>query len=338
VEHDPFPAPLGYPGFLRQLKERIEAARLRTLQRANSALVQLYWEVGRAILERQERDGWGSGVIRRLAADLQAAFPDSRGFSRRNLSYMRRLAASWGRDQIVQPVAARLSWRHHQVLLDRLSEPTLRQWYAEQAGRQGWSSRVLSHQIQTELHRRLGQAVTNFQTTLPPPQSDLAQGLLKDNYLFDFLGIGSLRSERELEAALTAKVRDLLLELGRGFAFVGSQVPLEVDGETFRLDLLFFHLELRGYVVIELKTGRFRPGDLGQLGFYLTAVDELLRRPEDRPTIGLLLCQEHSRVVAEYALRSHRAPMGVARHGQSPELPPGFPTAEEWQERLGEGT
>ena len=327
--------PDDYPGFLEGLKDRIQAARSRAVARANAELVRLYWEIGRAILEKQERDGWGSGVIRRLAADLQAAFPGSRGFSSRNLLYMRRLAASWEPEAIVQPVAAQLSWRHHQVLLDRLSGPDLRQWYAALAGRNGWSSRVLAHQIQARLHERLGQAQTNFPETLPAAQSDLAQDLLKDPYVFDFLGLGPRLTERELESALVDRVRDLLLELGRGFAFVGSQVPLEVDGELFHLDLLFFHLELRCFVVIELKTGRFRPADLGQLGFYLAAADELLRRPEDGPSIGLLLCREHSRVVAEYALRGQRAPMGVARHTQEPELPRGFPSPEEWQERLG---
>jgi predicted nuclease of restriction endonuclease-like (RecB) superfamily len=271
-------APDSYAEFLAGLKSCIQAAQLRASVAVNRELVLLYWQIGRDILERQQRESWGAKVIDRLAADLKREFPDMKGFSVRNLKYMRRFAEVWNEDEIVQQVAAQLPWFHNCVLLDKVADTDERIWYARAAIHHGWSRAVLVHQIESDLRRRQGKAITNFDRALPPPQSDLAQEVTKDPYNFDFLTLGEEARERDLEHGLLEHLRKFLLELGVGFAFVGSQYPLTVGGEEFRIDLLFYHLKLRCYVVIDLKTVPFQPEFAGKMNFYLSAVNSLLRR------------------------------------------------------------
>lgn len=278
-------------------------------------------------------------MIDRLAHDLRTAFPEMKGFSPRNLKYMRAFAEAWPDAEIVQQVAAQLPWGHNLVLLDRLKAPTERLAYARAAIEYGWSRNVLNIHIETRLLERTGKAVTNFDQRLPAPQSDLAIESLKDPYRFDFLGLGEKAQEREIEKALVQHVTDFLLELGAGFAFVGRQVLLNVGGEEFFIDLLFYHLKLRCYVVIELKAGKFQPEHLGQLGFYLTAVDRQVKHAQDNPSIGLLLCKSKNKVVAEYALGDKSQPMGIAEYKLVESLPQelqtGLPTIEQIERELG---
>ena len=267
------PTPEGYADWLNDLKIRIHSARQRASLAVNRELVLLYWQIGRDILARQAEQGWGAKVIERLAHDLRAAFPDMKGFSRANLMYMRAFAEAWPDAEVVQQAVGQLPWGHNLVLLTRLKQPAQRLAYAHAAIEHGWSRSVLNIHIETRLLERTGQAVTNFKERLPAPGSDLARQSLKDPYLFDFLDVGKEAAEREIESALVKHITQFLLELGAGFAFVGRQVHLEVGGDDFFIDLLFYHLKLRCYVVVELKADKFKPEHLGQLGFYLTAVD-----------------------------------------------------------------
>ncbi|MDZ7585811.1 MAG: PDDEXK nuclease domain-containing protein [Thiobacillus sp.] len=260
-------------------------------------------------------------MIERLAHDLRAAFPDIKGFSPRNLKYMRAFAEAWPDAEFVQEVLAQLPWYHQLALLDKLPGPETRRWYAAKAIEHNWSRNILVMQIETRLLERSGKGVTNFVANLPKPQSDLARESLKDPYRFDFLGLTDKAQEREIENALVKHVTEFLLELGAGFAFVGRQVLLDVGGDEFFIDLLFYHLKLRCYVVIELKGGKFKPEHLGQLGFYLTAVDRQVKSEHDNPTIGLLLCKSKNKIVAEYALGDKSQPMGIAEYKLLESLP-----------------
>lgn len=318
----------GYEHFLGDLKARIWQARTRAALSVNQELILLYWQIGRDLLARQQELGWGAKVISRLATDLRREFPDFRGLSARNLRYMRDLAREWPDEAIVQRAVAKLPWRHNCRLLDRVRDPAAREWYLHAAIEHGWSGDVLVHQIDTRLHERQGRAVTNFHRTLPEPDSDLAQQLLKDPYSFDFLTVGPAARERDLHRGLLHHLRDFLVELGVGFAFVGSRRHLEIDGQDFYLDLLFYHLRLRCFVIVELKIGEFQAEHAGKMLLYLSAVDDLLRHPQDRPTIGIILCRTRSRVVAEYALRDVHKPMGIATWRATETLP------EEWKESL----
>ena len=293
---------------------------LNTPKRA-AITVLLYWQIGRDILARQAQQGWGAKVIERLAHDLRAAFPEMKGFSPRNLKYMRAFAEAWPDESFVQEVLAQLPWYHQLALLDKLPDPKTRHWYAAKAIEHNWSRNVLVMQIETRLRERTGTAVTNFDLSLPKLQSDLARESIKDPYRFDFLGLTDEAQERDIETALVQHVTDFLLELGAGFAFVGQQVLLDVGGDEFFIDLLFYHLKLRCYVVIEIKGGKFKPEHLGQLGFYLTAVDAQVKHPQDGPTIGLLLCKSKNKVVAEYALRDNARPLGIAEYKLLASLP-----------------
>ena len=333
------PVPEDYEHWLGELKSRIHSAQQRAARAVNHELVQLYWQIGHDILQRQVDQGWGAKVIERLAHDLRTAFPDMKGFSPRNLKYMRAFAEAWPDAAIVQQAVAQLPWGHNLVLLHKLSDAQTRQWYAAKAIEHGWSRNVLVMQIETRLLERSGNAVTNFDARLPAPQSDLARESLKDPYRFDFLGLSNEAHEREIENALVKHVTDFLLELGAGFAFVGRQVHLEVGGEDFFIDLLFYHLKLRCYVVIELKGGAFQPEHLGQLGFYLTAVDRQVKAEQDNPTIGLLLCKSKNKIVAEYALGDKSQPMGIAEYQLLASLPEelqtSLPSIEQIERELG---
>ena len=309
--------PEWYSDLLGSVSRHVSAGRRRAVAAATQQLVLTYWQVGREILERQTFEGYGTKVIDRLSADLKRAFPEATGFSPRNLRYMRAFAAAWPDLENVQRSAAHLPWRHHQYLLDKLDSPDARLWYATHATEQGWSRDVLAFQIDTNLRDRSGKAVTNFDSTLPPEHSDLAQQATKDPYLFDFLGTTEPTLEHDLERKLLEHVSEFLLELGEGFALVGKQVRLTLGGDEFWCDLLFYHLKLRRYVVVELKAVPFKAEFVGKLGLYLAAVDDLLARDDEKPTIGLLLCKSKNSVVAEYALRNHTAPIGVAEWATS---------------------
>jgi len=281
--------PEDYAGFLLQVKKRIQTERLKTILSANAAQILLYWDTGKDILEKQEKAGWGAKVIDRLSADLKEAFPEMNGFSARNLKYMRKFAEAWPDREIVQRTVAQIPWRSNLTLLEKLKEPELRLWYAQQTIENGWSKDILAIQIDTNLHNRLGKTANNFELTLPPAESDMTNQIFKDPYLFDFLGTAEVRKEAELENKLIEHLEKFLLELGQGFAFVGRQVHIEVGGDDFYIDLLFYHLKLRCYVVVELKSGKFQPGHVSQLTMYMNIVDEMLRHHDDKSTIGLLL-------------------------------------------------
>jgi len=330
--------PAEYGSLLEELKARVRAAQIRAMVSVNRELVLLYWGLGRRILTAQEAQGWGAKVVQRLSADLSAAFPEMKGFSPRNLKYMRAFALAWADEAFVQQVAAQIPWFHNCLILDRVKSAEHRIWYIEQTLANGWSRNVLSLQITSRLYERQGAASTNFGAALPASQSDLAANLLKDPYNFDFLGLGKEAHEREIEGALIAHLRQFLLELGVGFAFLGSQYHLEVCGEDFYLDLLFYHVRLHCYVVIELKAGRFQPEHAGKLNFYLSVVDDLLRTEGDAPSIGILLCQEKNQVLVEYALRDLSKPLGVSSYELTANLPPeirtALPTVEELEREL----
>jgi len=332
--------PPGYPEWLAELKARVHSAQQRATFAVNRELLQLYWQLGRDILDRQAQVGWGAGVVDHLSIDLRSEFPGMKGFSRSNLMYMRAFAEAWPDGPIVQPPVGQLPWAHQLVLLTKLKTPEARLAHAEQALARGWSRNVLALHIQNRTLEREGNAVTNFELNLPKPQSDLARETLKDPYHFDFLDVGGEANEREIESALVQHITRFLLELGAGFAFVGRQVLLNVGGDEFFLDLLFYHLKLRCYVVIELKAGDFKPEHTGQLSFYLTAVDAQLKAEEDGPTIGLLLCKSKNRVVAEYALRDSNRPIGVAEYQLVESLPKdletSLPSIEQIERELGE--
>jgi predicted nuclease of restriction endonuclease-like (RecB) superfamily len=330
--------PKGYDSFLRSLKERVRAAQLRASLSVNRELVLLYWGIGRDILARQREHRWGSKVIDRLASDLRREFPQMAGLSPRNLKYMRAFAEAWSDEAIVQAPLAQITWYHNIALIEKLRETEERLWYARQAIENGWSRNVLIHQIESALHKRQGKALTNFTRTLPAPQSELAQQIVKDPYNFDFLTLVPEAKERELELGLLERLRDFLLELGVGFSYVGSQYPLEVGGQDFRIDLLFYHLRLRAFVVLDLKFGDFQPEFTGKMSFYLSAVDDLLRHHDDQPSIGIILCKSKNKIVAEYTLRDLGKPVGIAEYRITSQLPRRFqnqlPTIEELELEL----
>lgn len=304
--------PEWYPELLASVTRQVSNGRSKAISAANRELLASYWAIGRELLQRETQEVWGTKVVTRLSADVRSAFPDATGFSPRNLRYMKSFAQAWPDPAMLQQTVATLPWGHQIMLLEKLDDPATRLWYAAAAVEHGWSRNVLVHQIESRLHERSGQAVTNFSATMPATESDLAQQTLKDPYVFDFLALTDRRNERELEQQLIQHVEKFLLELGQGFAFVGEQVRLAINGDEFFADLLFYHLKLRCYVVIELKATKFEPGLLGQLGMYMAAVDDLLAHVDDKPTIGLLLCKEKNNVVAEYALRGYKTPIGVA--------------------------
>lgn len=304
--------PENYLGFIKEIKERILKTRLETVVAANSAMILMYWEIGNAILQRQKNEGWGTKVIDRMSYDLKNAFPDMQGFSPRNLKYMRKFAEAWTDSKIVQRTVAQIPWRSNITLLDKLTEPKLRLWYAQKTVENGFGKDMLVFQIDSQLHSRQGSALQNFEISLPPAQSDFANQIFKDPYVFDFLGTADPRKEAELEQKLMDHIQKFLLELGQGFSFVGRQVHLELGGDDFYIDLLFYHLKLRCYVVVELKAGKFDAGYVSKLNMYLNVVNDTLRHPDDMPSIGLLLVKNKNKLVVEYALNGYTNPIGVA--------------------------
>lgn len=301
-----------YPEFVDALIETIRKQRVSTTLRANVSLIVMYWQIGDAILKKQKSEGWGAKVIDRISHDVRHVFPDMKGFSPRNIKYMRLFAAEWPDLELVQRTVALIPWRTNILILEKLKSPEDRLWYAQKTIKNGWSRSVLELQIESGLKQRDGQAVNNFESTLPSADSDLVSQVFKDPYLFDFLGTDVPRREREIEQKLTEHIQSFLLELGQGFAFVGRQVHLELGGQDFYIDMLFYHLNLRCYIVIELKACEFEPEFVSKVNMYRNAVDDLLKRTDDKPTIGLLLVKGKNRTVVEYSLAGYSNPIGVA--------------------------
>ncbi len=351
-----------YAAVIAEIKTEIETARLKAAISVNQHLLVLYWKIGRIILQQQKSEGWGTKVIERLSNDLRKAFPDMKGVSERNLKYMRtfadaypefvqHVAAQPSPNLIVQPVVAhihndlfmqsavaQIPWAHNVTILDRIKGSQERLFYVEKTFENGWSRNVLIHQIENGLYHRQGKAISNFNQTLPATQSDLAKEMLKDPYKFDFLNLSEEYFEKDLEDALVNHITKFLLELGAGFSYVGRQYHLEVGGEDFYIDLLFYHLKLRSYVVVELKTGKFMPEHASKLNFYLSAIDDILKHANDNPTLGILICKERNKVIAEYALRDINKPIGIAAYELTQAIPEDFkgslPTIEEIENEL----
>lgn len=330
-----------YIEFLSNLKQRIQTAQLKAARSLNSELLKLYWEIGKEIILRQEDTKWGSKFLENLAKDLQTAFPGMQGFSPRNLKFMRQFAAYYPTLDFGKQPASQLPWAHIIILMQKVKNPEIREWYASSAIEYGWSRSTLELHLGQDLYTRQGipaEKVSNFQDKLPKPQSDLAEQTLKNPYIFDFLTLSPEAQERDIERHLTSHISKFLIELGTGFAFVGNQVPITVDQQTFYIDMLFYHLKLRSYVVIELKNHEFRPADAGQLNFYLTAVDEQLKQETDNLTLGILLCKTRSKLVAEYALRNISSPIGVSEFqltkAMPKELKTSLPSIEQLENEL----
>lgn len=308
--------PDDYVPTLDDLKRHVYAARLRVQRKANTELLRLWWRIGRTIRDRQEVASWGDSVLSRLAADLRAEFPSMKGFSVTNLKYMRRFADTWTEpSSIGQRPVDQLPWGQVIDLITKLDEHELRDWYASKSVFHGWSRPMLTHQIATRLHERAAAAPSNFAGALDPADSDQAQEMTKDPYALQFLAVDGDASERELEQRMIDRLLETMRELGPGFAFVGRQVHLQVGQTDFYVDLLFFHVEQLRYVAIELKTTTFTPADTGQLGFYVTVVDDMLRIPDKhQPTVGILLVAGKDDTVVRYALASTTQPVAVSRY------------------------
>ncbi len=334
--------PLGYADLLSDIKQRVRHAQTRAVLAVNAELIRLYWEIGALIDSRQKTEGWGAGIIPRLACDLHNALPEEKGFSERNIKRMLAFYREYPLlDFVPQAVAQSdaapevphaevlfqaqllqaIPWGHHAELISKIKELPTRRWYMQACVQYGWSRNILVMQIESAAHHRQGRTVSNFASRLPAPDSDLVQQTLKDPYLFDFLTLEPGFHERELEVGLVAHLEKFLLELGQGFAFVGRQYHLDIGEQDFYIDLLFYHLKLRCYVVIDLKRGDFKPEYSGKMNFYCSVVDDKLRHQTDQPTIGLILCQQPNRVLAEYALRGVDKPIGVSSYELTRALP-----------------
>ena len=336
-----------YTSLLREIKERVKSSQIKAAVAVNRELIKLYWEIGQSIQVKQEKEGWGSQVIEFLAKDLQNSSPGIQGFSRTNLFRMKAFYKAY--EKVPQAVGQldslpifTISWGHNILLIEKVDSTKARLWYANKTTEQGWSRRSLEDVIQSDLYSRQGKAITNFSDKLPSLQSNLANETLKDPYNFDFLSLTDGFLEQELEHELVKHVEKFLVELGQGFAFMGRQYPISIGGDTYYLDLLFYHTKLHCYVVVELKANSFDPRDAGQMNFYLSAVDDMLRSPQDNPSIGLLLCKDKKGIKVEYALRDVHKPIGVAEYETKiieslPEnLKGSLPTIEELEQRFDE--
>ena len=318
----------GYDAWIRSIKERIQRARIKASMLVNSEQTLLYWDIGHDILEKQDKEGWGTKVVERMSADLKEAFPDMTGWSPRNLKYMRAFADAWSRKEIVQAPLAQLPWYHHLALLECLKSRGDRIAYAVLAIENGWSRNVMVHQIELGAADQHGTSITNFKKLMPPADSDMAEQTLKGEYDLGFLPATAKTKENRLRAMLVDKVAKFMIELGAGFSYVGKGLTIDVGGDEFEIDLLFYHVVLHRYIVIELKTGNFHPKDLGQLGFYMTAVDRQVKSEIDGKTIGILLCKSRNNIVAEYSLADLNRPIGVSTYRL------GLPPLEQLQAQL----
>lgn len=328
-----------YISWLDSLKQRIKKSQIRAALSANKELIELYWDIGKELYEKQETQGWGNAVVDKLEKDLSVEFPDMKGFSRRNLFYMKRFYTFYKSDfEKVQQLVAQIPWGHNILIMSKSKSVGEAIFYILETIQNSWSRSVLDMQIGTGLYKRQGKAITNFTNTLPHPDSDLAHQTLKDPYLFDFLTLKKSADEKDIENQLTKHIIQFLLELGRGFAFLGKQYKIEVGDKDFYIDLLFYHTNLRCYVVVELKAKDFKPEYAGKLNFYLSAVDEHVKKESDNPTIGLILCQKKNKIEAEYALRGISKPIGIAEYQLSRSIPKeitsNLPTIEEIEEEL----
>lgn len=303
-----------YKEFFKEIKEKILTSQVKAALAVNHELINLYWEIGSKIHLKQKSEGWGAKTVENLAKDLKSTFPEMKGFSLTNIKYMVQFAKEYPEFAISQQVVGQIPWGHNILLLQKLETLQDRFWYAHKTIEHGWSRNVLLHWLDSGLHKREGKAITNFQITLPSPQSDLAHQALKDSYCFDFLTLKDKHDEQELESGLLDHVQRFLLELGAGFSLVGRQVHLEVGGQDFYIDLLFYHYKLRCFIVVELKATDFKPELVGKMNFYLSAVDDKMKHPDDKSTIGLLLCKGKNKVVAEYALRDINKPIGISQY------------------------
>jgi predicted nuclease of restriction endonuclease-like (RecB) superfamily len=328
-----------YLSVVSNIKARIRAAQRRVLMSANGELFTLYWNIGKVI---NDYSVWGNKFVENLARDIKLDFPKAKGYSVRNLKYMAKFAKTFPDFEIVQSLTAQITWTHSNALLDKVKDYDIFLWYAQRSGEEGWTVDSLKEQIENSLYERqaLTKKASNFQQRLMPPQSDLAEQTMKDPYMFDFIQYREGMIEREIEAELVKNITKLLLELGTGFAFMGNQFLIEVEGEEFYIDLMFYNLKLRCYVVIELKTGDFIPEYAGKLNFYISAVDDLMKTELDNPTIGLLLCKNKRGMIAEYSLRDIEKPIGVSEYKLFKNLPKEYenilPSAEDIEKRIGE--
>jgi predicted nuclease of restriction endonuclease-like (RecB) superfamily len=330
-----------YRSFIQEVKQRIQSAQIKAAISVNQTLLQLYWELAEQIVEKQQETSWGDHFLEELSRDLKAEFPEMKGFSVRNLKYMRQWFNFWVDNlSIGQQLVAQIPWGHNLLIISRLKKIDEALFYVRKTIEHGWSRSNLKHHIEMQLYHREGKAVTNFELRLPEPQSDLAQQLLKDPYNFDFLMLRKEHDEKELEDALVAHMTRFLLELGAGFSYLGRQFRLVVAGDEFFIDLLFYHVRLHCYVVVELKAVKFKPEFAGKLNFYISAVDDLLRTEGDKPTIGLLICKSKKDMVVEYALRDLNKPIGVSEYWPQDLLADwrsALPTIEEIEAELGKG-
>ena len=330
-----------YKELLKEIKEKIKTSQIKAAISVNQELIQLYWEIGQSVQEKQKKEGWGGKTIEKLAKDLKSTFPDMKGFSLRNIQFMVQFAKEYLDAEIVKQLVSQIPWGHNIVLLQKLVTEKERLWYAQQTIENGWSRSVLLHWIERDLHKRQGKSINNFQDTLTDANSDLARQTLKDPYCFDFLTLRKKFDEKELEDGLLDHIQNFLLELGAGFSFVGRQVHLEVGNQDFYVDLLFYHLKLRCFVVIELKSTDFKPEYLGKMNFYLSVVDEMYKHKNDEPTIGLFLCRSNNKLVAEYALRDINKPLGITEYETKilesipDDLKGSLPTIDEIEEEFG---
>lgn len=312
--------PSGYKLFLEEVKKRIRSAQLKAASTINRELIELYWSIGKDLAERQEKEGWGTRTIEKFGEDIQKSFPGIEGFSRRNIFRMKAFYVEYQKvpqavAQLMELPIFNIPWGHNAILLEKIKDVKIRLWYAQKTIENGWSRSSLERAIASHLHKRQGKAITNFKHTLPSPDSDLAEQSLKNPYNFDFLTLGDEAAEKEIEQSLIEHVQQLLLELGDGFAFVGRQYHLEICEEDYYLDMLFYNFKLRCFVVIELKARDFDPRDTGQANFYLSAIDDILKHPDDKPTIGILLYysrKKQKKVKVEYALRNVKSPLSVS--------------------------
>lgn len=357
--------PNGYTQWRKDIEQLIDTAKLHTALNVNVGTLTLYWNIGKSILQKQEQEGWGKQVIEQLSKDLISRYPDDRGYSVRNLRYMKRFASAYpdfpilqvplaelkelpilqatlaeleneGREFVQVPLA-QISWYHHISLLPKVKDKAERAYYITETAQNGWSRDVMLLQIDNGYIHAKGHAINNFEQTLPPPQSDLARYIFKDPYNFSFIGTVALQNELDIEKSLTSKITDFLLEMGRGFAYIGRQYHISVDGDDYYIDLLMYHLKLHCYVVVELKAVEFKPEFVSKLNFYISAVDDIVKSPEDKPTIGLLLCRTKSNKKAEFSLRGITQPMGIAQYETEKlfaDVASALPQIEEIEEEL----
>jgi predicted nuclease of restriction endonuclease-like (RecB) superfamily len=310
-----------YIHLIENLKQEISKARIKAHLAVNKELITLYWKIGKQILEQQKQEGWGAKVIENISQDLRREFPEMKGLSSRNLVYMQTFAKAYPDFEITQETLAQITWYHNITLLDKVKDKEQRLWYIQKTIENGWSRNVLVLQIQSNLFERAGKSINNFSATLPASQSDLAHSIIKDPYNLEFLGIQDKILERDLESRLIDNIRKFLLELGQGFAFIGNQYHIELEGEDYYLDMLFYHVKLKCYVVIELKTGKFKPEYAGKLNFYLNLMDRKVKDNSDNPTIGIILCEDKKGVTVEYAIEGINKPIGVSQFKLTETLP-----------------